>query len=278
MARGTSVTGVPRFERSGAMAGRKATLEFLGTGTSTGVPVAGCDCEVCRSRDPRDNRLRSSVLVSHGHKNVIIDTGPEFRMQCLRARIMHLDAVLLTHDHADHLHGLDDLRAFSKFQRRVLPVWANRQTLQAIESRFAYIWNPPQIGGGLPELTLQLAEKPFRAAGLDFIPVPIMHGRLPILGYRIGDLAYLTDVSAIPEESFPLLEGLGTLILSCVRYRSHRTHLNIAGVKRISKRLKPERTFLTHLTHYFSHEDLLAEFDGMPIAPAYDGMRISVAL
>lgn len=260
------------------MAGRNATLEFLGTGTSTGVPVAGCDCEVCRSRDPRDNRLRSSALISHGHTNVIIDTGPEFRMQCLRAGIMHLDAVLITHDHADHLHGIDDLRAFSKFQRRVLPVWANKPTLQGIASRFAYIWNPSQIGGGLPELTLHHAGKPFRAAGLDFTPVPILHGRLPILGFRIGDLAYLTDVSEIPEESLPLLEGLGTLILSCVRYRAHRTHLNIAGVKRISKRLRPGRTLLTHLTHYFSHEDLLAEFAGTDIAPAFDGMQISIAL
>lgn len=262
------------------MAGRNAMMEFLGTGTSTGVPVAGCDCEVCASRDPRDDRMRSSVLVRHGKKSVIIDTGPEFRMQCIRARVMHLDAILLTHDHADHLHGLDDVRAFSKFQRRVLPVWGNAQTIRTVRDRFAYIWNAPQRGGGLPEVILHEASGPFREAGLDFVPVPILHGKLEILGYRLGDMAYLTDVSAIPETSLPLLEGLETLVLSCVRYRFHQTHLNLRGVKRLHKAIQPKRTLLTHLTHYFSHADLIAEFAdaGMDIAPACDGMRVTIAL
>lgn len=260
------------------MAGKNATMEFLGTGTSTGVPVAGCDCEVCNSRDPKDNRLRASVLIRHGKKAVIIDTGPEFRLQCIRSRVMHLDAILLTHDHADHIHGLDDVRAFSKFQRKVLPVWAGRETLKKVRTRFSYIWNAIQAGGGLPEITLHEASAPFRAAGLDFVPVPIMHGKLPILGYRLGDMAYLTDVSAVPESSLPLLENLETLVLSCVRSRFHKTHLNIRGVKRLHALIKPRRTLLTHLTHYFSHDDLTAEFadTGLDISPAHDGMRVTV--
>lgn len=251
--------------------GKTATLEFLGTGTSTGVPIAGCPCAVCRSCDPHDKRLRSSVLIRNGSRTLVIDTGPEFRIQCLRAGLMRLDAVAITHSHVDHLFGLDDVRPYSVFKRRTLPVWGARHTLDSIRKRFDYIWNAMQIGGGLPDISLNEAEGTFEAAGLRVTPLPIKHGKMDILGFRIGDLAYMSDVSEVPEETMPLLEGLDTMIISCVRHRKHKTHLNIAGAKALHKRVGPRRTFLTHLTHYFFHKDLIAL---MPrdITPAYDGM------
>ncbi|MCD8141638.1 MAG: MBL fold metallo-hydrolase [Planctomycetaceae bacterium] len=259
------------------MARDTAILEFLGTGTSTGVPIAGCTCWRCRSTDPHDTRLRSSVRIAHGKRNVIIDTGPEFRIQCLRSCIQDIDSVLITHDHADHLHGLDDLRAFSLFKKKTLPVWANRVTLDIIRSRFSYIWNAVQVGGGLPDLRLEEATGPFVAGGMTVTPIPIKHGRMDILGYRIGDLAYMTDISAVPDSSLPLLEGLGTMVVSMVRHRPHPTHLHIAGVKRLHKLVKPKQTLLTHLTHWFTHKELIMRLP-VDISPAYDGMKIEITL
>lgn len=254
---------------------RSVSLEFLGTGTSTGVPIAGCSCRVCRSTDRHDNRLRSSVLIRHGRRNLVIDTGPEFRLQCLRAGITSLDAVLLTHNHVDHVNGLDDVRPFSVFRRRTLPVWGNADTVADIRRRFEYIWEARQVGGGLPDIDLRSVTGPFTAAGLTVTPVPILHGALPILGYRIGDLAYLTDISALPESSLPLLRGLGTLILSCVRRRPHRTHLNVKGVMELHRLVQPKQTILTHLSHYYSHKDLIGMFP-VAISPAHDGLVIPI--
>lgn len=263
---------------------RTLTLEFLGTGTSTGVPVAGCPCRRCRSRDPRDKRLRSSVLIRNGkseqnggRRNLIIDTGPDFRTQCLRARVASLDAVLITHNHVDHLYGLDDVRPYTSFRGKTLPVWGSAHTLASIRSKFDYIWNPIQIGGGLPDISLHEAAEPFTAAGLHITPLPIMHGKLPILGYRIGDLAYMTDISAIPDATLPLLENLGTMIISCVRRCNHPTHLNLAGVRRLHGLIRPKRTYLTHLTHYFTHREIAALFPSV-IVPAYDGLTIPIRL
>lgn len=260
-----------------AVRSKTAVLEFLGTGTSTGVPIPGCSCAVCRSSDPHDKRLRSSVLLTHGEERIVIDTGPEFRIQCLRAGVMHLDAVVITHDHADHLSGLDDIRAYSLFQRKTLPVWGSRETLDTIRRRFDYIWNAKQVGGGLPDIVLKDVGSGFTAGGLDIVPIPIKHGQLDILGYRIGALAYMTDLSAVPDSSLPLLENLETMIISCVRYRFHRTHLNFAGAKRLHRLVRPRQTLLTHLTHYYSHKELIAE---MPVdmTPAYDGMTVNINL
>ena len=260
-----------------AKTGRTAVLEFLGTGTSTGVPIAGCTCPRCCSADPRDLRMRSSVRIANGSRNLIVDTGPEFRIQCLRAGISTIDSVLITHDHADHLHGLDDLRAFSLFKRKTLPVWANKATLDLIRSRFGYIWTAEQKGGGLPDLKLCEVRGAFRAAGMEITPLPIMHGHMEILGYRIGDLAYMTDISAVPESTYPLLENLTTMVVSTVRHRPHPTHLNISGVKKLHKRVRPGQTILTHLTHWFTHRELLMELP-IDITPAYDGMKVEIRL
>ncbi len=267
--------GAP-FHKPGVPSSMSAvTFTFLGTGTSTGLPVAGCHCEVCRSRDPHDNRLRSSALVRHGRRNLVIDTTPEFRIQCLRAKVDHLAAVLITHDHADHLHGLDDIRAFSLFKNKEIPVWGNAATLRVIRSRFDYIWNAVQMGGGLPAIGLNVAAAPFQAAGLEVTPIPIKHGRLDILGYRIGDLAYMTDISAVPDSSLPLLENLGTMVISCVRFRHHPTHLSIPRAIRLHRTIKPKQTYLTHLTHYFTHKELIGLLP-LDISPAYDGLEIGI--
>lgn len=260
-----------------SLAPKTAIFEFLGTGTSTGVPVAGCPCAVCHSADVRDKRLRSSALIRHGCRNLVIDTGPEFRLQCVRAGVMRLDAVLFTHDHVDHTNGFDDVRAYSFFKKKTVPVWGAADTLGEIRRRFSYIWKPTQVGGGLPDVELRTITGPFQAAGLSVVPVPIFHGKLPILGFRIGDLAYLTDISSLPDESVPLLRDLGTLIISCVRYRYHHTHLTISGAKRLHKLLKPRETYLTHLTHCFSHRDLIGVFP-TDMTPAYDGLQLAINL
>lgn len=261
------------------MASRKKTvqLEFLGTGTSAGVPVPGCRCRVCKSDDPHDSRMRASAAIRNGGRNVVIDTGPEFRIQCLRAGLENVDAVVFTHSHVDHTNGFDDIRAYSFFKRRTVPVFGDRRTLGTIRERFRYIWDAMQRGGGLPQIELFEIDGPFAAAGLELTPVPIFHGIMPILGFRMGDLAYLTDVSKIPDASMPLLEGLGTLVVSCARVMPHETHFNLADVKRLHRRLKPARTLVTHLSHYFSHRDLVAALP--PDAnPAYDGLRVDIAL
>ncbi len=254
-----------------------ATLEFLGSGTSTGVPIPACACPVCRSADPHDKRLRASALIRRGGRNIVIDTGPEFRIQCLRAGLMRLDAVLYTHDHADHLNGLDDVRAYSIFKDRTLPVWGSAETLASIRGRFGYIWNATQIGGGLPDIELRRIDGPFTAAGFAVTPIPLKHGRKDILGFRVGDLAYMTDISALPDSSLPLLENLGTMVLSCVRHGYHRTHLNIAGVKRLHRLVKPGQTLLTHLSHFLTHKELIAALP-TDIGPAHDGMTVGIRL
>ncbi|MCL2000035.1 MAG: MBL fold metallo-hydrolase [Planctomycetes bacterium] len=256
---------------------RSATLEFLGSGTSTGVPVAGCSCEVCRSSDPHDKRLRASALVRHGNRCLVIDTGPEFRIQCLRTGLMRLDAVLYTHDHADHMNGLDDIRAYSFFKGRRLPVWGSAGTLAAIRRRFHYIWDAKQFGGGLPDIKLHRVNGPFSVIGLKVVPIPIKHGKMDILGYRIGDMAYMTDISALPAASLPLLENLNAMVISCVRFGHHRTHLNIAGAMRLHLRVRPKQTLLTHLSHYLSHKELIAALP-TDICPIYDCMRIDIRL
>jgi phosphoribosyl 1,2-cyclic phosphate phosphodiesterase len=260
-----------------ATIGRTAVLEFLGTGTSTGVPMAGCTCPRCLSADPRDTRLRSSARIANGSRNLLIDTGPEFRIQCLRSGIFSIDSVLITHDHADHLHGIDDLRAFSLFKRKTLPVWAGKSVLDVIRSRFGYIWSAKQKGGGLPDLKLCEVKGRFRAAGMEVTPLPIMHGCMEILGYRIGDLAYMTDISSVPESTYPLLENLTTMVVSTVRRRPHPTHLNISGVKKLHKRVRPKQTILTHLAHWLTHKELIMELP-VDITPAYDGMTVEIRL
>src|SRR6185295_1348051 len=204
-------------------------ITVLGSGTSMGVPTIGCHCDVCSSNDPRDNRLRPSILVRFGGRNVLIDTTPDFRTQALRAKINRLDAILFTHEHADHIMGLDDVRPFNFRQKSVIPIYGSEDTLQAIKTSFRYIF---QDNSGavtaIPKLTPNiLTGEPFDLFGVPFTPIPVLHGKATIYGFRFGDAAYLTDHSEIPESSLELLHGLDVLFLDALRYKPHPTHSTV---------------------------------------------------
>ena len=202
-------------------------ITFLGTGTSQGIPVIACRCEVCTSSDPRDVRRRASIALEHGNTTVIIDTSPDFRMQVLDARITHLDAVLFTHPHADHLHGLDDIRGFNHVQHHAIPVWGDAKTLAVIRESFRYIFEAPNHGGGLPEITLNEISGQIRVGVLEFEPLEVFHGPVPILGFRCGNVAYITDASKVPDATMERLVGLDILVLNALRWQPHSTHLSI---------------------------------------------------
>lgn len=265
-------------------------LEILGSGTSHGVPVIGCTCPVCTSSDPKDNRMRTSALVRTDNGNAfIIDVGPEFRLQALRAGITSLDAAFITHSHADHIHGLDDLRIFTR--KKNIPVWAERSCIRDIKNRFSYAFRKTGPGGGKPRFCLRPVERhknrrpvcspaSIAAGSTQFIPIPVFHGPQPIFGWRIGDTAYITDCSRIPEYSYSLLSGVRNLIIGALRLREHPTHFNFPQAIEASSRIGAEQTWFTHLCHDFTHEEirtwLRENAPGKKIEPAYDGLRITI--
>ncbi|HOX38686.1 MAG TPA: MBL fold metallo-hydrolase [Candidatus Brocadiia bacterium] len=248
-------------------------LTFLGTGTSYGVPVIGCRCRICSSPDPRNNRCRPSALVEVRGTTLLIDAGPELRMQSIRFGVAGIDAVLLTHAHADHIFGLDDLRAFNVIAGRALDVFASPETCGEIRRRFDYVFKETQAGGGKPQLVLRETVGRFAFRGVEILPVPVMHGSLPVLAFRIGGLAYVTDANLIPPGSMRMLEGLDVLIIGALRPRPHPTHMNIAQATEISRLLAPARTYFTHLTHDVEHAEMEASLPA-GIRPAYDGLVI----
>ena len=250
-------------------------LRILGSATSIGVPVIGCDCPVCTSSDPHNFRTRTSATFEHDGRVLLIDASTDFRMQALRHKLERVDAVLLTHAHADHVGGLDDLRGFNFLQREVIPVHAGARTLREVRLRFAYIFEETQVGGGKPMIDLVPIDGPFKAADFHVTPVPLFHGELKILGFRVGRAAYCTDVSEIPEESFPLLEDLDVLVIDALRHKRHPTHFNLEQALEAIERIRPRRAVLTHLTHVFDHAALAAELPDF-VEPAYDGLVIEL--
>ena len=258
------------------------TITILGSGTSTGVPMIGCDCRTCQSRDPRDQRLRTSALIEHRGLNVVIDTSADFRAQMLEARLTHLEAVLYTHQHYDHIAGFDDLRAF-QFLRRVAPTcYANVATYDHIRKAFDYAFgHATQHGGGLPQVPFEVIDEAAftiegpRGARLEVLPIPLLHGHLPILGFRVGGFAYLTDCSAIPERSFGRLEGLDTLVLDGLRYKPHSTHLTIDEAVALAGRIGARQTYLTHMNHDILHAELEQRLPPS-VRLAYDGLRFEI--
>lgn len=231
-------------------------LTFLGTGTSTGVPSIGCSCNTCISNDPRDKRLRVSILIEHNDKKVIVDTSIDFRQQALRANIGYLDAVLITHCHVDHVFGLDDIRPLN-FRYGAMGVYANDVAWTDLKRIYQYIFEPTHIGGGLPQLIPHTVEpnSPFCIGdGLEITPLEVIHGKLPVMAYRFNDFAYATDLKIIPPASMEVLRDLDVLVLDCVRIRPHSTHLCLEEALEIIEDLAPQRAYLTHLNHDIMHE------------------------
>ena len=257
-------------------------LTFLGTGTSYGVPQIGCHCVVCRSADPRDRRTRSgAVVTTAGGAQLLIDTPPELRLQLTANRIDRVDAVLYTHEHADHTHGIDDLRAITQRSRTAIPMYGPAETLESLAKRFPYIFDEhllPTPGTTRPEgrthaLTPGVT---VRIADADVTPVSVPHGGMAVFGYRIGALAYVTDAKSLPAEALAVMRGAKVLVLNALLHMEHPTHLSIAEAVETARRVGAERTFLTHLTHENRHADLEAELPA-GVQPAYDGLQVSVA-
>jgi phosphoribosyl 1,2-cyclic phosphate phosphodiesterase len=253
------------------------TVTFLGTGTSTGVPVVGCRCAVCTSSHPRNQRLRQSVKIEANGKIVLIDTTPDLRTQLLRDPIPRLDFILYTHSHSDHLMGLDDIRPFNFRQREPIHAFASKHTAHAVRRAFSYIWADTQPGGGKPQLELHEIDGPFTHDGIDIVPIPVRHGEWTILGYRIGPFAYITDTNGIPDESLALLEGIEVLALDGLRPSPpHPTHFTIDEAIAAARRVGPQQTYLIHLTHDIDHEPFNATLpEGVSLA--YDGLRLDFA-
>lgn len=250
-------------------------LTVLGVGSSAGTPVIGCSCSTCKSTNPRNKRTRcSSIIRLDNGKNLLIDTGPDIRQQALRENITRLDAVLYTHTHADHLHGIDDLRAFCQIQRQQIPLFGKMDAMAHIKSKFSYTLREPSDFWDLPVLSTNVVDQPFEIDDLTIIPIPVMHGNLEIFGYRVGDLAYITDVSAIPDSSIALLRGLKVLLLDCLRYKPHYTHINLEQSLEYSSLIGAEKTYLIHMTHEIDYETLNGQLP-TGVELAYDGMRIN---
>lgn len=248
---------------------------FLGVGSSAGTPVIGCGCPTCLSDDPRNRRTRCSIAVTMESGTVLlVDTGPDLRHQALREKIVRVDGVLYTHYHADHLNGLDDLRSFCHLQRKPVPVYANEATMQGIVQRFAYAFpSHEQHHWDKPVLRAHSVAEKFEIAGAEVVPVPVMHGKYEILGYRIGNMAYLTDVSDISPASLDKLQGLDVLLLDCLRHRFHPTHLSVEQAIAWAGKIGARETWLIHMTHELEFSALSAQLPaGMHVA--YDGLRL----
>jgi phosphoribosyl 1,2-cyclic phosphate phosphodiesterase len=254
----------------------RARLTVLGSGTSMGVPTVGCRCEVCRSTDPLDRRLRPSILLEYEGRTVLIDSSPDFREQALRAGVRRIDAVLYTHGHADHIFGLDDLRPLT-FPAVTggpkVPLYANPATAAVLRHVFDYIFEDSYKYGGLAQVELHEIDTPFQLFGVTFEPLTVMHGDAPIFGYRFGKAAYLTDFSAVPPETMARLDGLEVLFLDALRHTPHPTHSTVANSLEIAARLKPQLTCFTHISHGLPHRATQAALpDGVRLA--YDGMQL----
>lgn len=246
-------------------------ITLMGTGTSTGVPVIACDCAVCTSDDPRNRRYRTSAWLRDETVSLLVDTPPEMRLQAIEHGMRRLDSILFTHSHADHLFGLDDVRWFNFMQGHAMPCYGTPDTLEDVRRAFAYVFMETQAGGGKPSLDLRPVDGPFSVHGVEIVPIPVLHGRLPVLGYRVGRFAYVTDVSEIPAESYALLQGLDVLVLGALRHRPHATHFSIPQAIQVARDLAPRQTFFTHLTHDVDYSTTNAELpEGIQLG--YDGL------
>jgi len=251
-------------------------ITFLGTGTSHGVPQIGCKCEVCTSKFHKNKRTRSSILIKNNSQSILVDTSTDFRFQAIKNKIEKIDAILYTHFHADHVHGIDDLRMFNEIQGGALPIYGNNLTIKMLKEMFPYIFcGAIQLGGGMPSLSPYVTEEEFEISGLKILPIKAFHGKLEISGYRINDFAYLTDCSFIPDESMEKLHDLKLLVLGALRYRKHPTHFTLDEACEIIAKLRPEKAYLTHIAHDLEHRKVNQELP-KNIKLAFDGMKLEV--
>jgi len=250
-------------------------ITFLGTGTSQGVPVIGCTCEVCHSLDYRNHRLRSSIHLEVEGKSIVIDSGPDFRQQMLRENITHLDAILFTHAHRDHTAGLDDVRAYNFLQEMDMPLYATQPTLQQLKADFSYIFHE-KVYPGLPQVALhEIDHNPFLVHGLTVVPLPVMHYKLPVIGFKIGTLSYITDANHIPEETWKLLEGTETLVLNALQIEPHISHFNLECALEVAKKVHAKKTYFTHISHKLGLHGDVSKILPDGITLAYDGLQIN---
>ena len=252
----------------------KVTL--LGTGTSQGVPVIGCTCEVCRSVDYRDNRLRVSVHLQVNGKSFIIDSGPDFRQQVLRERIRTLDALIFTHEHKDHTAGLDDIRAYNFSQHKDMPLYGEERVLEQLKREFAYIFSGVQYPG-IPRVQLHpVTEEPFEIEGVAFTPIRVKHYKLPVLGFRVGDFTYITDANSISEEEMDKVRGSKVIVLGALRKEPHISHFSLQEAIGVLTELKPEKAYLTHISHLMGlHREVEQQLPDF-IRLGYDGLQIEL--
>ena len=253
-------------------------LTMLGVGSSAGTPVVGCSCATCLSGDSRNKRTRCSSLITlDSGENILIDTGPDLRNQSLRENINRIDAVLYTHTHADHLHGIDDLRAFCQIQRKQIPLYAREDATEHIQQKFGYTLREPFVDfWDLPVLRITPVQAPFELFGVKVTPIPVMHGKSHIFGYRVGNLAYMTDVSEIPESSFALLENLDTVLLDCQRETSHPTHINIEQSLAYLGRIKAKQSYMIHMTHELEYTSLSKKLP-KDVFVGFDGLKLNIS-
>jgi phosphoribosyl 1,2-cyclic phosphate phosphodiesterase len=249
-------------------------MTFLGTGTSMGVPTLGCECRVCLSSDPRDRRTRPSALLEYDDHKVVIDTSPDFRQQALEVNLKRVDAVLYTHGHADHILGLDDLRPFNLRQGRI-PLYTTRETEETIRRTFHYSFGGATANSSAPEVEFRPINGPFELFGLEYVPLPLDHGEMPVLGFRFGRAAYLTDFSRIPPESMVQLDGLDVLVLDALRDRPHPNHSTVEQSLALVEALRPQRAYFTHIAHDLGHTQTNARLPA-GVALAYDGLAVEI--
>jgi len=251
-------------------------VTFLGTGTSHGVPMIGCDCSVCLSKNPKNTRSRSSILISKDGNNILIDASTDMRMQALKENILHVEAIILTHTHADHVFGLDDIRRYNAIQQAPIPLYADALSIEGIRKTYYYIFESTQEGGGKPQIEIrEISDNALEVCGISVLPLSVLHGSLPVKGYRFGKFAYVTDCSYIPEETLDKMQGLDVLVLGALKKRKHNTHFSLSEALEVVEKLKPKKAFFTHICHELEHEAINKELPPY-VQLAYDGQILEV--